>query len=201
MLPLEGVKRAVRPSVYYMPVTRLLCVENTHNRAGGTIYPLDALREISAFAHEAGILVHMDGARLWNACAATGITPKQYAELADSVSVCLSKGLGAPVGSVVAGSAAFIAEARKYRKARAFAEAVADAPGIDVDLDGVQTNIVILSIERSGRSPEDVLSALRKRGVLLSAGNYMGLRAVTHGDVTADEVMEAARALREVMGG
>jgi threonine aldolase len=78
---------------------------------------------------------------------------------------------------------------------------VADAPGIDVDLDGVQTNIVILSIERSGRSPEDVLSALRKRGVLLSAGNYMGLRAVTHGDVTADEVMEAARALREVMGG
>jgi threonine aldolase len=234
MLPLEGVKRAVRPSVYYMPVTRLLCVENTHNRAGGTIYPLDALREISAFAHEAGILVHMDGARLWNACAATGIAPKQYAELADSVSVCLSKGLGAPVGSVVAGSAAFIAEARKYRKifgggmrqagilaaaglyalehhrgrlvedhrkARAFAEAVADAPGIDVDLDGVQTNIVILSIERSGRSPEDVLSALRKRGVLLSAGNYMGLRAVTHGDVTADEVMEAAKALREVMGG
>lgn len=234
VLPLEGVRRAVRPSAYYMPVTRLVCVENTHNRAGGTIYPFDALVELSAFCRTHGIALHMDGARLWNACAHTGISPEKYAACADSISVCLSKGLGCPVGSVIAGTREFIAEARRYRKvfgggmrqagilaaagifaldhnrtrlvddhrnAREFAEGVAGAPGLEVDLQGVHTNIILLSLEKSGRSPEEVLARLKDRGVLLSAGNYMGLRAVTHLDVTTDQVREAAAAVCSVMEG
>ena len=116
VLGIEEVRQAVRPKLYYMPRTRLVCVENTHNRAGGTITPLESLAALSAFARGEGLKPHLDGARLWNACAATGTAPSAYAAHADSVSVCLSKGLGAPVGSVIAGTKEFIEEARHYRK-------------------------------------------------------------------------------------
>ena len=110
------VREAIRPDIYYMPRTRLVCLENTHNRAGGTIYPLRVIEEIEALAREKKLKMHLDGARLWNACVATGIAPATYAGFFDSVSVCLSKGLGAPVGSVIAGSREFIDSARHYRK-------------------------------------------------------------------------------------
>ena len=107
---------AVRPAVYYMPKTRLIALENTHNRAGGTIYPIDEIKKISAYAREHGILLHLDGARLWNASVAAGIAPKEYAQYFDSISVCFSKGLGAPVGSALCGNYDFITKARKWRK-------------------------------------------------------------------------------------
>ncbi len=110
------VREAIRPEIYYMPRTRLICLENTHNRAGGSIYPLRVIEEIEALAREQKLKMHLDGARLWNACVATGISPATYAGFFDSVSVCLSKGLGAPVGSVIAGSKDFIDSARHYRK-------------------------------------------------------------------------------------
>lgn len=107
---------AVRPGAYYLPRTRLICVENTHGRSGGSVVPLEALRLIREFAAAHGILVHLDGARIWNASVATGIAPAEYGTVADSISVCFSKGLGAPVGSMVAGTHAFIDRARKFRK-------------------------------------------------------------------------------------
>ena len=112
----ETVRGAIRPEIYYMPRTRVVCLENTHNRAGGTIYPLEVIRQIADVAGEHKLRMHLDGARLWNASAATGIAPAVYAGFFDSVSVCLSKGLGAPVGSVVAGTREFIDAARHYRK-------------------------------------------------------------------------------------
>jgi threonine aldolase len=112
----EQITRIIRPRVYYMPVTSLVCLENTHNRAGGTIYPLEVIRGIRDLATATGMRMHLDGARLWNACVATGHAPSEYAAYFDSVSVCFSKGLGAPIGSAIAGSAEFIAEARRYRK-------------------------------------------------------------------------------------
>jgi threonine aldolase len=112
----ELVRGAIRPKIYYMPRTRVVCLENTHNRAGGTIYPLEVIRQIADVAREHGLRMHLDGARLWNASAATGIAPEVYAAPFDSVSVCLSKGLGAPVGSVIAGTRAFIEAALHYRK-------------------------------------------------------------------------------------
>jgi threonine aldolase len=110
------VEEAIRPLDHHFAVTRLVCLENTHNRGGGSIYPLKTLAEVSRLARSRKLSVHLDGARLWNASVASGIKPKEYARWADSVSVCLSKGLGAPVGSLVAGSAVFIDRVHRFRK-------------------------------------------------------------------------------------
>jgi threonine aldolase len=110
-----AVRRAIRRSVHQSP-TGLIALENTHNRAGGTVVPLEVIREIRAISLEEGLPMHLDGARLWNACAATHLEPRAIAEHFDSAAVCLSKGLGAPVGSVIAGSSAFIKECHRYRK-------------------------------------------------------------------------------------
>ena len=103
------------PSYLLEPHT-LLCVENTHNEAGGTIWPLESIDEVTATANELGLATHLDGARLWNASAATGIDPTRYASAFDTVSVCFSKGLGAPIGSALVGDADFIAEARRFKQ-------------------------------------------------------------------------------------
>jgi threonine aldolase len=116
VLTADQIKSALRYKAYYMPRTSLICLENTHGRSGGTIYPIEELRAIGSLAAAEGMRVHLDGARIWNASVATGISLKEYASCADSVSVCLSKGLGAPVGSVILGSRAFIERARTYRK-------------------------------------------------------------------------------------
>ncbi len=106
----------IRPPGEHFARTRLLALENTHNRAGGTVWPLERLEEVAAVGRAEGVLVHLDGARLWNASVAAGVAMRDYAAPADSVSVCFSKGLGAPVGSALAGSAAFIEAARAHRK-------------------------------------------------------------------------------------
>ncbi len=112
----EAVAAAVRPRVYWQARTRLLCLENTINQAGGRVYPLETLRAVAGTARERGLKLHLDGARIWNASVASGISESEYAAPFDTVSVCLSKGLGAPVGSMVAGSRELIEEARRYRK-------------------------------------------------------------------------------------
>lgn len=112
----EQIATLIRPNVYYMPTTRLLALENTHNSAGGAIFPVEEMAKIATLARERGLRLHLDGARLWNACAATQRPPQEYARLCDSVSVCFSKGLGAPVGSALAGSREFIERARRVRK-------------------------------------------------------------------------------------
>jgi len=110
------IGRAIRPHDPHYPKTRLICLENTHNRGGGKIYPLEEIEKIKDLAEGRGISMHLDGARLFNAVVATGIPPATYCKPFDSVSVCLSKGLGCPVGSVIAGSAAWIDAAHQYRK-------------------------------------------------------------------------------------
>jgi threonine aldolase len=116
VMQLEEIKKFVRTKEYYFPRTRLICLENTHNRAGGVIQPIDVIKEISGFAKENGIKMHMDGARIFNASIETGISVKEYASYFDSISFCFSKGLGAPVGSILCGSAEFITIAHKWRK-------------------------------------------------------------------------------------
>jgi threonine aldolase len=112
----EQVAAAVRPDNVHYPVSRLLLIENTHNRGGGTVWPLARIAEATAAARSRGLKCHMDGARLFNAVAATGIPPAEWARHFDSLTCCFSKGLGCPVGSIVAGSREFIALARRYRK-------------------------------------------------------------------------------------
>jgi len=116
ILDVSQIEEAIRPEDHHFAATRLLCLENTHNRGGGSIYPIEKMAEIYRLARSKGLLIHLDGARLWNASIATGIKPHEYAQWADSVSVCLSKGLGAPIGSVVAGPKTFIDRVHRFRK-------------------------------------------------------------------------------------
>jgi threonine aldolase len=117
VVPAADLERAIRPSDdVHQPLTRLVCLENTHNRAGGVVYPIEAMREVRYLAAERGLKVHLDGARIFNAAAASLKDPREYCSLCDSVMFCLSKGLGAPIGSMLAGDASFILVARRYRK-------------------------------------------------------------------------------------
>lgn len=118
----DGVLRAeqarpyIRPASPHLMRTSLLCAENTHNMAGGKVMPLSVLHGLHELAREHGLPLHLDGARLWNAAAATGVAPAEYAALADTVMVCFSKGLGAPIGSALAGSAEAMRRAWTLRK-------------------------------------------------------------------------------------
>lgn len=112
----EMVAAAIRPEDIHFPETGLICLENTHNKAGGAVVSLDNMKSIQAIAKENNVPVHLDGARLFNASVASGVSLEEYGLYTDSIQVCLSKGLGAPVGSIIAGSEEFIKSARKWRK-------------------------------------------------------------------------------------
>lgn len=220
----QQVKKAVRPVAYWMPRTRLVCLENTHGRSGGSVFPIDEMRRIREVALEEHINVHLDGARLWNASVATGIQPKEYARCVDSLSVCFSKGLGAPIGSVIIGSHDFIERARTYRKlfgggmrqvgilaaaalyaiehnverlkedhakARMLAEKLAGMKQLEIDLDAVQTNMVIIETNKSGKTQAEVLNLLKSKGVLLTPERHSCIRAVFHLDVSMDQGEQA----------
>ncbi len=233
IITVDQIKKAIRPKLYYMCRSALVEVENTHNRAGGTIYPLDAIKEIYELTRNEQMGFHLDGARLWNACAETGIAPAEYVRYVDSVSVCLSKGLGAPVGSVIAGSKEFIDKAKKVRKIfgggmrqagilaaagiyaldnnrerlkedhaklKWLAAELSTIPSLTIDMAAAQTNIVLIGVEKTGKQPDEVLSILKSKGVLLTLGNWMSVRAVTHLDVSMDDVQNAAAVFHELFG-
>ncbi|MCF7802798.1 MAG: low-specificity L-threonine aldolase [Candidatus Marinimicrobia bacterium] len=116
LLSADQVEAAIRPGNVHHASTKVVALENTHNRAGGVIYPLETIREIAEVARNHDLIMHLDGARLMNAVVAAGINPKEYTQYFDSVTLCFSKGLGAPVGSIVAGNADFIQRVHRYRK-------------------------------------------------------------------------------------
>lgn len=116
IIDVSQVEAAIRPDDPHFPISRLIIIENTHNRGGGTVFPLSKILEIRELANKRGLRMHMDGARLWNACVASGISPAQYAAAFDSISICLSKGLGCPAGSLVVGSKDFIKRVHRLRK-------------------------------------------------------------------------------------
>ena len=110
------VEAALRPGDVHFAPTRLVCVENTHNRGGGKVWSLAEVLDVTGVARGHGLALHLDGARLWNASAASGVAERDYAAPFDTVNVCFSKGLGAPVGSALAGTRELIARARRFRK-------------------------------------------------------------------------------------
>jgi threonine aldolase len=232
----EQVQEALRPANIHIPPTGLVCLENTHNRHGGTCCTPEEIAAVAAVAHGAGVPVHVDGARLFNAAVALGRDPREFAEPVDSVTFCLSKGLAAPVGSVVCGPAAFVERARRVRKmvgggmrqagvlaaaglvalehmvdrlaedhvhARTLAEAVAALPGLVIDLASVQTNIVIIRVDRGDRSrstaaTEDLVRGCAARKVKIHAMGPVAIRCVTHKDVDAEDIHRAVDAFREL---
>jgi threonine aldolase len=217
------LQAAIAPAIYYRAKTGLICLENSHNMAGGTVTPLDVLEEIWAGAERAGLRVHLDGARVFNAAAALNCSVATITRGFDTVMFCLSKGLGAPVGSVLVGSREAIEEARCHRKAlgggmrqagilaaaglialhempsrlhedhanaRLLAEALAESPNVSIDLDAVQTNIVIFRLNAG--SAAAYVAALRGQGVLASAIGVNSVRFVTHHDVSRADCERAA---------
>ena len=230
VMNVEDIKSAIRSKEYYFPNTKLICLENTHNRAGGTIQPIENLKEIYAFAKENNIKVHIDGARIFNASVETGISLKEYASYCDSISFCFSKGLGAPVGSILCGESDFITLAHKWRKilgggmrqsgiiaaaalyalennverlkedndkAKYFAEEISKIEGFNVNLDNVQTNIVVFSYNKKSKS--DFIQLMEKNGVRISSGSYENLRSVFHMDVSMEEVKKSIEIIKNVL--
>lgn len=110
------VAEAIRMDDIHCAKTRIVCLENTHNRGGGVVVPLEKMREVAEVAHQRGLVVHLDGARIWNSAAAGGASLAEYAAVADSLMCCLSKALGAPIGSMIVGTREFITRARRTRK-------------------------------------------------------------------------------------
>jgi threonine aldolase len=229
-LPLELVRDALLPAGDdgHKAHPGVFCLENTHNRCGGTVLPLAYLEAAHAAAHKAGIPLHLDGARVFNAAVALGVDVKAITRHVDSVQFCLSKGLAAPVGSIVAGPAPLIGRVRRARKmlgggmrqagviaaaglvaltemverldedhanARLLAEGLAAVPGITVELERVQTDIVRFELAPGGPAPAAFLGALRARGVLMGAVGGRAVRAVTHYGISADDVRAAVAAV------
>ena len=232
ILKADQVDQAIRSPIYYNPRTSLVCLENTHNKAGGTIYPLEEIQKIHDLARNKNLALHLDGARLWNASVATGISPKDYARYFDTVSVCFSKGLGAPVGSALIGTREKIESARKYRKifgggmrqigiiaagalfaldhnverlqedhdkAKWLAKELSSLPGIYLDLNSVQTNIIIFSVSGRAESAQELISKLKASGVLISDMGISALRAVTHLDVSMDQIQKASATIKSLL--
>src|SRR5690348_13776802 len=215
ILSWDTVSKAIRPKIYYRPQTALLALENTHNMAGGTVYPTKLAEEICDKAHDNGVRVHLDGARIFNAATYLGEDVADMTKKFDSVQFCLSKGLGAPVGSMIVGTREFVERCRSIRKmlgggmrqagvlaaaglialeegpkrlqedhdnAQFLARQLAEIPGIGIQLDRVQTNIVIYSVQNAGFSASDFLADLANRGVLAVPVHAERVRMVTRLD-------------------
>lgn len=226
-------EQAIRPtSAYYMPRTKVIEIENTHNVAGGVVHPIENIKALRILADKYNLKLHLDGARLWNASIASGISVAEYSSYFDTVSVCLSKGLGAPVGSVILGEKGTIEEAFRMRKAwgggmrqigiiaaaglyaiennferlvndhdnaKMFAHNLSQIEGVEVDLSLVQTNI--LMFKPTKMSVESVIAKSKEKGLLLGPGGFGVVRAVTHLDISSDDIKQAIQILTEVFNG
>lgn len=225
----DDVRRAFRPRSRYYPAPGLVCVENTHNGAGGVIVPLDELRSICAVAREHDVPTHLDGARLWNASVASGVPLPDLAAPADTVMVDLSKGLGAPIGAMLAGTreaierawtarklfggamrqsgvlaaAAIYALDRQYDRLaddHANARSIADALAGVKGIEVVPPDTNIVMVDLAeGQSVPRVVAAARAHGVLLSEWSATRIRMVTHLDVSTDDCLRAAGVLRRAL--
>ena len=229
----EQISPAIREKAYYRPQTALVALENTHNMAGGTVYPSRVAHEICDKAHDAGLRVHLDGARVFNAAVYLGENVAEMTKEFDSIQFCFSKGLGAPVGSMIVGSRDFIEHGRVLRKilgggmrqvgvlaaaalvaleegpkrlhvdhenTQLLAQGLAQIPGIGVQPDKVQTNIVLYDVGATGLGSTQFLKRLAERHVLGGPVDARRVRMVTHLDVDRNDIEQSLRIIGEVVG-
>lgn len=216
---------------YYACPTGLICLENTHNFGGGSVMSAEHCDELCLHAHELGIPVHLDGARIFNASAATNQSVAELSKSVDSVQFCLSKGLGAPVGSMLLGTKDFITEARTWRKrfgggmrqvgilaaaglvaleesppkieqdhanAKRLAEGLADLEGVKIDLETVQTNIVIFDVSEAKLNSSEICEKLKDENILAIPFGKQ-IRMVTHYDVSREDIETALKSLETIL--
>ena len=228
----EQVSSSIRKSegsLSHYPNGSLVCVENTAQGGGGTVYSQEVLDEICKVAREKDCKLHMDGARLFNAVAASGTDPARMVRDFDTISICLSKGLGAPVGSVLVGSKADLAQAHRWRKmfgggmrqagtiasagiyalennierlsedhrrAKIFAEAVAEMPNFSINVENVQSNIVFIGVGKG--NTESIIEQLSTHGVDILSTDDSTIRAVFHLHITDEDLEKAIEAFAKV---
>lgn len=224
----DVIESHITERTIHTPGTVLLCLENTHNRAGGTIIPIDSMRQYFELAKSKGLRVHLDGARVFNASVALGVPVSQITQYTDTVSICLSKGLRSPVGSVLCGPAETIEKARIWRKrlgggmrqagilaacgilsltkyvdrladdharAKTLAESVASLPGLNVEMESVQTNMCYIATDKPAQLWAE---QLKEQNVWLMAVGPNRLRTVFHADVDEDDAANALLAFKSV---
>jgi len=226
----DVIESAIRPNDAHFPKSRLLVVENTQNKGGGSVWPIDRVKRVTTKAREFGLSCHLDGARLMNACVEVGCDPKEYTQYFDTVSMCFSKGLGAPVGSIVAGTREIIGRTHRFRKmfggamrqsgvlaaaalyaldhhverlaedhanARRLGAALGELPGISIDLDTVETNILYFDVDSTVHGGAGEFSRrLDEAGVRMLATGTRQIRAVTHLDAAGEKIDRAIEILR-----
>lgn len=228
----EDIERSIRPLGYTFPRTKVIALENTHNLAGGAIYPIDDIRDVRKVADEHELSVYLDGARIFNASVATGTPLKEYFAAVDALSFCFSKGLSAPVGSMVVGTNSLVSRAHRYRKmhgggmrqvgilaaaclvaietmverlaedhvnARTLASGIAELRPEAVDVDEVETNIVLVRTQPLGHSPPELVSLMAERGVKFLVYRPGVVRMLTHKDVSADDIAFVLETLGEIV--
>lgn len=224
----EVVEKHITKRNIHTPGTVLLCLENTHNRAGGTVIPLENLAEYRRVADNYGVKIHLDGARVFNAAVALGVPVAEIAQHVDTVNFCLSKGLRSPIGSLLCGPAEFIEDARYWRKrlgggmrqagilaacgivsltqmvnrleedhrrTRSIASALSELPGITIDWDSVQTNMLIFKVDREA---DRWLDSLKSQGVWAMATSKNTIRLVLHADIDDEKMQRAIDAFKSV---
>ena len=230
----KSAARSGRSGPHWAP-TGLIEIENTHNMAGGTVYPLEVIREICDGAHELGLKVHMDGARVFNAAEALGVPVREIVAPVDTVMFCLSKALGRAGGIDAGGNDARISSGagstasgwaaacdrlacwrrrdssrsrntpgclrRDHENARFLAQALARIPGISIDPQAAETNILIFDVSGTGLSTAEFSARLKSRGVLFNGVNTREMRIVTHYDVDRSGCERALEAIEQVAVG
>jgi len=228
----DDLRAAIRSRNIHHPTPRLLCLENTHNRSGGRVVPLDLHRRLCAVAREQELAVHLDGARIFNAAIAAGVPVTEYTRDVDSVMFCLSKGLSCPLGSVLVGTHEFIERATWVRKrlgggmrqagiiaaagivaleqmvdrladdhahARLLARELSEVPGLKIDLDSVETNMVNVDHADTGLSTGELVARLKSVGVLVGSRPPRQIRFVANRHHTPETMREIVRRVRRVV--
>jgi threonine aldolase len=240
MQTLEGKSGKLTPGVLenrkrgtfdWEPNTRVICIENTTNKGGGVCYTRNELTEIKQFADQHALYVHLDGARIWNAITQTGIEPKFFGTIANTITVCFSKGLGAPVGSMLLSTKDHCAKARRFRKmwgggmrqigllaaaadfalennwpllaadhvrARKFAGVVSQCSKLSIDIETVETNIVIFEV--TGESALAALGRLKQQGILMVPFGSNTIRATFHYQIDDEKLEHVNGMMKELFG-
>ncbi len=226
----QDIEKAIRGDDIHYPQTGLICMENA--LSNGTVVPLSRMKEIYSIAKERNIPVHLDGARLFNAAATLGVDASQITQYTDSVMFCLSKGLCAPVGSMLAGSRQFVDKARKNRKllgggmrqagilaaaglialekmtkrlpedhenAKYMAKCLAEIPGIKLNYEDVQINMVFFDMEETGISSEKLVKELLDKGIKINGAEDGLIRYVTNNDVTREDIDYTIQCMKEII--
>ncbi|RYH20208.1 aminotransferase class I/II-fold pyridoxal phosphate-dependent enzyme [archaeon] len=232
-IDLDQIEASIRSQNIHFPQTELITLENTHNYCGGRVLPSKYMEEVGWLSSRRSVPVHLDGARIWNTAAATGKTVEHLTQSVSSVSVCLSKGLGAPAGSLLVGPSDFVQKARRLRKAlgggmrqvgilaaaglqalddfeggmlehdhkraKHIASELSSIPGLRVDVDTVESNIVLIHLDYYiSTSVQAFVDKLKERNVLLLPFGTKTVRLVVHRDITDEDCAVAIGAVRDV---